>query len=348
MFPKIRLAFFFASILALCTPSYSHPVPDSPKWLTYAGGDGPGKGKHIVLIAADQEYRSEQAMPMMAGILSKHHGFDCTVLFCVNDKGEVDPTMPVYPKKGAEADFKEHRIPGLENLASADLVIFFNRLLTLPKKQLDLIVAYLDSGKPMIALRTANHGFRGALPYKINGKNVNFGRDILGGAFMGHHGRWHADSTRGTIVEELKDHPISRGVTDIWGPSDVYRTYKEGTGLPEGCTALVWGQPLMGRNHGDKTNPDKEALPVAWFKNWKTSKGQNARVFQSTMGSAKDLQSAGLRRLIINAAYWGMELESKITGDRSVEYVAPYSPLASGFNYEKLGVTPKLPKAYQQ
>ena len=98
----------------------------------------------------------------------------------------------------------------------------------------------------MIALRTANHGFRGALPYKINGKNVNFGRDILGGAFMGHHGRWHADSTRGTIVEELKDHPISRGVTDIWGPSDVYRTYKEGTGATRRLHSLGLGTALDG------------------------------------------------------------------------------------------------------
>ena len=96
---------------------------DNPQWLTYPGGDGPGKGKRIVLIAADQEYRSEESMPMMAKVLSTHHGFDCTVLFAVNDKGEVDPTMPVYPEKGKE--FKEHHIPGLEHLASADLVIFF-------------------------------------------------------------------------------------------------------------------------------------------------------------------------------------------------------------------------------
>lgn len=348
MFSKKKLSLKGLLLLSLgCLQSLAHPVPESPKWLTYPGADGPGKGKHIVLIAADQEYRSEQAMPMMAGILSKHHGFDCTVLFGVNDKGEVDPTMPVYPQKGKEADFKIHNIPGLEHLASADLVIFFHRLLTLPKEQLDLIVNHLDSGKPSIALRTANHGFRGNLPYKIDGKDVNFGRDLIGGAFMGHHGRWHADSTRGNIVEELKDHPITRGVSDIWGPSDVYRTYKEGTGLPKDCTALVWGQPLMGRSPNDKPNTKKVPLPVAWFKNWTTTKGQKARVFNSTMGSARDLQSAGLRRLVINAAYWGMGLESKITKARSVDYVASYSPLASGFNYEKLGVTPKLPKAYQ-
>ena len=335
------------TLLSTIAGAMAHPVPESPKWLTYPGEDGPGPGKHSVLIAADQEYRSEQAMPMMAKVLSKHHGFDCTVLFGVNDKGEVDPTMPVYPEKGKEAEFKTHNITGLEHLSSADLVIFFPRLLTLPMEQQELIVAYLDSGKPVIALRTANHGFRGNLPYKIDGKNINFGNDILGGSFMGHHGRWHADSTRGTVVEAMKDHPIVRGVSDIWGPSDVYRTYKEGTSLPDGCTALVWGQPLMGRQPEDAPNTKKEPLPVVWIKDWKTSTGKTARVFHSTMGSARDLQSTGLRRLVINAAYWGMGLEEKITADRSVEIVGPYAPLASGFNYEQLGVFPKLPAAYK-
>ena len=155
-----------------CAAAHVHPVPENALWLTYPGGEGPGKGKHIVLIAADQEYRSEQSMPMLAKILAAHHGFDCTVLFAVNDKGEVDPTMPVYPEKGKQAEFKPHHIPGLEHLASADLVIFFNRLLTLPKSEQELIVKYIDSGKPFIALRTANHGFATSLPYKIGGKTV--------------------------------------------------------------------------------------------------------------------------------------------------------------------------------
>ena len=318
-----------------------HPVPESELWLTYSGGDGPGKGKHIVLIAADQEYRSEQAMPMMARILSTHHGFDCTVLFGVNKNGEVDPTMPVYPKKGEEEAFQQHSIPGLEHLASADLVIFFHRLLTLPPEQLEKMVDYLDSGKPILALRTANHGFRGPLPYEREGKRVNFGRDILGGAFMGHHGRWHADSTRGSIDVAHAEHPLVQGVEDVWGPSDVYRTYKEGTSLPEGCVPLVWGQPLMGRQPDDEPNVEKKPLPVAWCKMWETSNGEQARVFQSTMGSARDLESAGLRRLIINAVYWGLEMENEISPKSSVAIVGDYEPLESGFNYEKLGVKPR-------
>ena len=336
MFIK-RLFFFVASALT----ALAHPVPESAKWLTYPGGEGPGKGKHIVLIAAEQEYRSEQSMPMLAKILSAHHGFDCTVLFSVNEKGEVDPTAPVYPEKGKESEFQPHHIPGLEHLASADCVIFLLRLLTLPANEQEHLVKYIDSGKPFIALRTANHGFRGQLPYKIGGKQVRWGEDVLGGTFLGHHGRWQADSTRGTIVEAQKNHPIVAGVSDIWGNSDVYRTYKEGAALPADCTALVWGQPLMGRNPEDAPNTKLEPLPVVWFKNWQTSGGKSARVLHSTMGSGTDMKNAGLRRLIINGAYWGMGMEAAISPTRSVDIVGEYAPLSSGFNYKALGVVPK-------
>jgi hypothetical protein len=336
------IAIIFSFISMICC---SH-AEDAPLWLTYPGNDGPGKGKRVVLIAADQEYRSEQSMPMMAKILSTHHGFDTTVLFAVNEHGEVDPTMPVYPEKGKEL-LKEHHIPGLEQLANADAVIFFPRLLTLPMSEREQIVQYIDSGKPIIAIRTANHGFRTDLPYKINDKQVHWGNDILGGSFLGHHGRWQADSTRGIIVPEQQQHPILSGVSDIWGNSDVYRTYKVGTSLPEGCTALVMGQPLMGRNHDDEPNTQLEPLPVAWYKYWQTSSGKMARVFHTTMGSGHDLQSAGLRRLIINSVYWGLEMEAAINPTSIVDLVGSYEPLKSGFKYAEIGVVPKPPSAYK-
>jgi hypothetical protein len=323
-----------------------YPVPESPKWLTYPGGEGPGKGKHVVFIVGDQEYRSEQSMPMMAGILSKHHGFDCTVLFAIDENGMVDPTAPTDPPKDNPESFKKHDIPGLEYLKTADLMILYTRHLTLPEDQQKLIVDYLDSGKPLIGLRTANHGFRGPLPYEIDGKRAGIG-EILGGAFMNHHGIWHGDSTRGDIVPEMKDSPILIGVKDIWGPSDVYRTFKEGTGLPEGCTALVMGQPLIGRGFGGKDNPEKEPLPVVWTKGWKTSKGETARVLQCTMGSGQDFESPGLRRLLVNGVYWGLEMGDKISADSSVEYTSEYKPLGTGFNYEKLGVVPHPPAFFR-
>jgi hypothetical protein len=321
----------------------SHPVPDSPLWLTYKGGEGPGRGLHIMLISAEQEYRSEQSMPMLASILSARHGFDCTVLFSLNEKGEVDPTQKIRWQD------KEvmHSIPGLEHLEKADLVILFTRLITLPDEQIQHVITYLDSGKPIIGIRTANHGFLENFPYVKDSRKVRFGDDVLGGSFRGHHGNWHADSTRGIFVESMKDHAILVGVKDIWGPSDVYRTYPEGQSLPEGCQALVYGQPLLGRKPTDEANPKKVPLPIAWTKSWTGTTGKTARVFHVTMGSAKDYESPGLRRLTINAVYWGLGIENRIQATSSVEYVGDYQPLASGFNYEKLKVVPKKPAAYR-
>jgi len=338
----LPLALCALSLLVGCTSSPPHPVPADERWLTYAGADGPGRGKHIVLVAAEQEYRSEQSMPMLAKVLATHHGFHCTVLFAQHD-GLVDPTQPTHQKDKPVV----HDIPGLEHLASADLLILFSRFMTLPKAQLAHILDYLDSGKPIFALRTANHGFQGEFPYQVNGKRVRFGEDVLGGTFLGHHGNWHADSTRGLLVPEQLGHPILRGVTDVWGPSDVYRTFREGGQLPDGCTALVLGQPLLGRKHGDAPNPDKEPLPVAWTKTWTGNRGRTARVFQFTMGSGADFENEGVRRIAVNAAYWCLGLEDRITPDRSVACVGPYHPLDTGFDYQALGVVPKPVSAYR-
>ena len=132
-------------------------------------------------------------------------------------------------------------------------------------------------------------------PDYIDGKQVNWGEGILGGSFRGHHGRYHADSTRGLIVEGQKNHPILRGVEDIWGNSDVYRTYKEGGSLPSGCTALVWGQPLMGRKYDDLPNPKLEALPVGSSERWKITFDARADHGSGGLGRATDDRARGAR-----------------------------------------------------
>lgn len=329
-----------------------HPVPESPLWLTYPGekgsddkgsGDkGSGGAKHIVLIAADQEYRSEYSMPMLAKMLAKHHGFHCTVLFSLNENNEVDPTKKIR----WEDKTVTHTIPGLEYIDKADLVILFSRLITLPLDQLEHVYRYLDSGRPIIGIRTSNHGFLG-FEYKKDGKKIDFGEDVLGGSFRSHHGRWQQDSTRGILVQENKDHPVLSGVSDIWGNSDVYRTFKEGGQLPESCTPLVDGQPLIGRHHDDAVNPELIALPVAWVKTWTGNTGKTARVFHVTMGSAHDFQSAGLRRLTVNAAYWCMHMEKEIDAKANVDIVGDYKPLDSGFDYKRLKIEPHKPSFYK-
>lgn len=320
----------------------SEHASDSKPWLHFKGDDGPGKGKHVVLIAAEQEYRSEQSMPMLAKVLAKRHGFDCTVLFSVNENGEVDPTLP--------APFKEkdrhHHIPGLEKLANADCLVWMSRFMYLPDDQMKHFHDYFDSGKPVIALRTANHGFQGGKNYVVNGRIVGL-RELLGGAFAGHHGGWHRESTRGIIVDEQKSHPILTGVGDIWGTSDVYRCHTDKSPFPDDCTKLVLGQPLVNLQPDAPPNRTKEPLPIAWIKQWEGNQGRSSKIFHFTMGSAEDFGNEGVRRLVINAVYWGTGMEAAIIPTSSVETVGQYVPTAGGFNYEKLGVQPRKPDFYR-
>ncbi len=322
--------------------SAQHAVQESDSWLTYKGNHGPGKGKHIVLIAAEQEYRSEQAMPMLAKVLSEHHGFDCTVLFSVNEKGEVDPTLPAPFKDKT----KRNNIPGLQHLTDADCMIWISRFMQLPDEQMKFFHDYFDSGKPFIALRTANHGFMGGEKYRVGERTVGLG-ELLGGSFMEHHGGWHRESTKGIPVPENSSHPILIGVKDIWGTSDVYRCHNAKSPFPDDCTALVLGQPLVSLKSDAIPNTSKEPLPVAWIKTWRGNQQLPSKIFHCTMGSAEDFANAGVRRMTINAAYWGMGIESEIKPDSAVDIVGEYQPLAAGFNYEELGVKPQMPSYYK-
>src|SRR3954471_15686342 len=116
------------------------------QWVDYKGHGGPGQGKRIVLISGDEEYRSEEALPQLGKILAKRHGFKCTVLFAVDSKtGAINPDVS--------------NIPGTEALATADLMILALRFRDLPDEQMKPIVDYIESGKPIIGLRTATHAF---------------------------------------------------------------------------------------------------------------------------------------------------------------------------------------------
>ncbi len=298
--------------------------------VTYPGGEGLGAGKHIVLISGDEEYRSEESLPMLGKLLSQRHGFRCTVLFAINKvTGEIDPDTV-------------DNIPGLEALETADLMFVNLRFRELPQEQMRHVAKYLQSGKPVIGIRPSVVAFRHlkepAGPYAEYSCNRRlkggFGLDVLGADWISHHGQHGRESTRG-IVAPSSDHPILRGVGTMWGSTDVYTVRTPIKGLE---SVLVSGQVLNGMQPASAPSK-KEQMPLAWTRHYSAPKGQ-ARVFMSTMGDARDFLDPNFRRLVVNACLWAVGLESSIPAKTNVDIVGAFNPRRFGFKKYQSGLRP--------
>jgi hypothetical protein len=331
-------------------------VQQEEQWLTFEGNaDMP----NIVLVSGDEEYRSEEALPQLAKILTTKHGFNCTVLFA-QDPAKPGIINPNYVKN----------IPGLENLKTADLMVIFTRFRALPDEQMQYIDNYLKSGKPVIGIRTSTHAFNyskidSTSKWKQYGNYYNqddewkdgFGRLVLGEKWISHHGNHKHQSTRGVAAPGMEKHTILNGILqgEIWGPTDVYGVRLP---LPGDSQPIVVGQvinrageyqeddALYGMRYTDnevagieiekdkdgkevKLNPNDPMMPIAWVKSYQIPGGQKGKVFTSTIGSATDLLAAGTRRMIVNSVFWCLDLT--VPEKANVDIVGEYKPSAYAF-----------------
>jgi len=273
---------------------------------------------------------------MLAKILAVRHGFKCTVLFPINPAdGTIDPLILT-------------NIPGMAALDTADLCVMSLRFRELPDDQMGHFADYLNAGKPLIALRTSTHAFQ----YERNRRSTyaqydwrnrdwpgGFGQQVLGETWVSHHGNHGKESTRGVLNAGCKDHPMLRGVADVWVPTDVYTV----SHLPENAKVLIQGEVLAGMKAGDPpvdNAKNRPMMPVAWMRDYTSTRGKTSKVVTTTMGAAVDLENEGLRRFLVNACYWAAGLENKIPQKANVDYVGDYKPRWFGFGQFKKGVKP--------
>ena len=296
--------------------------------LEFAGGDGPGKGKHVVLLAGDEEYRSEEMLPQFARILSERHGFKCTVGFPLNESGEVDPNA-------------QTKQSGLDALATADTIVIMLRFRQWPESEMKKFVDAYLAGKPIIAIRTSTHAFAypGDSPnpfrsYSWNDKEWHggFGKQVLGETWVSHWGNHGKQATRGKAVAA---HELLRGVANVFGPTDVYEAKP-----PSDAKVLMRGEIVEGMNPDDPTAKDRNdpMMPVVWTREIENSAGKTNRVFTTTMGSAQDFTNEGFRRLMVNAVFWSTN--TPVPAHAEVGLVGEYKPSPFGFNTFRKGLKP--------
>ena len=311
---RITFTLLFFAAFAACNANAADRLVFTP---AEGGDDAP----HIVLVAGDEEYRTEETMPMLGKILSQKHGFKCTVLFSLaaDGSGYIDPNN----QKG---------LTGLETLADADLMIIGTRFRNPDEDGAKSIANFLDAGKPVIGIRTSTHAFRGNGSF--GGVSYNdFGLKILGETWVSHHGKHKKEGARGIPTETGKNHPILSGVGDIFCPSDVYGvihlTDADQILLEAAVTESL--DPESPAIDGPKNDPMQ---PFAWLHEYQRPNGEGTgKSFCTTGGASVDMTDEDLRRMIVNASYFLLGKEVPAKAD--VAYVDDFNPSFYGFIREK-------------
>ena len=226
----------------------------------------PDDRPRAVFVIGDDEYKTEKTLPAFANAELEPLGVRCTFVI-------ADPKTP-------------HDFKGIEALNDADLMIVSARRRAPTKEQMATIRKFVDSGKPVVGIRTASHAFdaRGKAP-EGHAEWPTFDPDVLGGHYTGHHANEVKPEVE--IAKGAESHPILEGVkTPFTGQGSLYKTSPLAASARPLLTGKISGHP---------------AEPAAWVNLVGTS-----RVFYTSLGHPGDFDNASFRRLLRNAVFWAL------------------------------------------
>ncbi|HEV3163985.1 MAG TPA: ThuA domain-containing protein, partial [Isosphaeraceae bacterium] len=206
----------------------------------------------VCMLSGSEEYHSDASLEAFKTYLEANFPAKCTLL---KAKGVSD-------------------LPGLEALDDCDVALFFTRRLTIDGEQLARIKRYAQAGRPIVAVRTASHGFQNWL---------EFDKEVLGGNY---HGHYRDDLTvraerNGYNLPDVLTNPL----IDLASTGSLYKT----SPLAKDVNSLLFGTTPEGRE------------PVSWVRE---NKG---RVFYTSFGTPSDFENASFRQLLANALFWAVE-----------------------------------------
>ncbi len=231
--------------------------------------------KHVAFVIGEPEYSSHLTMPGIADELNVRLGYKTTL--CVTSSVPDEPHFAV-------SEFSH-----LDALSDADLMVIFTRFRVLPDRQMEQLKDFMDSGRPIVGLRTATHSFHFPQGSAWHSWNDGFGRDVFGTPWISHHG--HSSRTDVSIISEAEAHPILRGVSaNFRTRSWLYHVLP----LSKPCAQLLWGKSVE-----PECKPKEN--PVAW-----TTTHNKARVFFTSLGHPEDFTVPAFRTLLINGIRWAL------------------------------------------
>lgn len=220
---------------------------------------------HLVMLIAEDEYQTGQTLPAFA---TSHLGrsFKMTTVF--------------------GSDRERHLLPGIEAVQQADVLLVSIRRRWLPARAMQLVRAYVASGKPVIGIRTASHAFsvRGSSPPEGFAEWPEFDAEVFGGNYHGHHRNHlkstirYAEDSPHPILQKLKTQPFSQG-------GSLYQTSPLADGTHVLNTGFIEGEP-----------PE----PVTWT----FQRSDGGRSFYTSLGHVKDFANPQFTDLLYHGICW--------------------------------------------
>lgn len=234
----------------------------------------------VVMVIAESEYHTWETLP----------AFATEALFKAGLRIEYVT---------ATVRNNDHQFKGYRVLDEADLVLVSARRRAMPREMAAMLKHHVESGKPIVGIRTASHAFsvRGADRSKLGDAGLEdwpeFDSEVLGGNYNGHHPAGPITTVR--VVPEAADHPVLNGVAlESWSsPASLYKT----SPLKPGATVLLTGQ-IAG----------EQAEPVAWVR---AAGPRQSRVFYTSLGHPEDFRNRSFRRLLANGILWALGMPTE-------------------------------------
>ncbi|HND53032.1 MAG TPA: ThuA domain-containing protein, partial [Pirellulaceae bacterium] len=217
------------------------------------------------------------------------------------DGYQTDRTLPEFALNQLGRDFRvtfvhgaadsKTEIPGLEALDRADAAIFSVRRRVLKPEHLAVVRRFVESGKPVIGLRTASHAWslRDEAPPAGLAAWPEFDKAVTGAKYLGHP--LIDASAELSVAAAAEQHPILRGVPRQTRsrPGSLYQFGP----LAPSATLLVSG---VERTAAGATSTQ----PVAWA----FHRLDGGRSFYTSLGEPVDFQDPSFVRLLNNAVTW--------------------------------------------
>jgi len=208
----------------------------------------------VVMFSGSSEYDSTTSLTAFKTLLEQDHNCRCTVNV-VEEKGTT--------------------LTGIEGLETADVAIFFTRRVNLSDDQLGKIKKFIASGKGVVGIRTASHGFQTWL---------QFDPEILGGSYNNHYGK---DVPAEVTLNDLaKTHAVLKDIAPFTTTGKLYKNPK----IADDATILL------------KAKTKEYGEPVAWCRDAKA--GERGRVFYTSLGTPDDFKIPQFQQLLSNAILW--------------------------------------------